>query len=57
MTAEARWTAAPLPVCRDAAIRWLLTEEPFMRFASVAEIKDGLSEYLARARKRTSPSS
>jgi prevent-host-death family protein len=26
-----------------------------MRFASVAEIKDGLSEYLARARKRNEP--
>ena len=26
-----------------------------MRFASVAEIKDGLSEYLARARKRHEP--
>ena len=26
-----------------------------MRFASVAEIKDGLSEYLARARKKNEP--
>ena len=26
-----------------------------MRFASVAEIKDGLSQYLARARKRKEP--
>ena len=26
-----------------------------MRFASVAEIKDGLSEYLARAKKRKEP--
>jgi prevent-host-death family protein len=26
-----------------------------MRFASVAEIKDGLSEYLARARKTNEP--
>ncbi len=26
-----------------------------MRFASIAEIKDGLSEYLARARKENEP--
>ncbi len=26
-----------------------------MRFASVAEVKDGLSEYLARARKKNEP--
>jgi prevent-host-death family protein len=26
-----------------------------MRFASVAEIKDGLSEYLARAKKKNEP--
>ena len=26
-----------------------------MRFASVAEIKDGLSEYLAQARKKNEP--
>lgn len=26
-----------------------------MRFASVAEIKDGLSEYLARAKKKDEP--
>ena len=26
-----------------------------MRFASVAEVRDGLSEYLARARKRKEP--
>lgn len=26
-----------------------------MRFASVAEVKDGLSRYLARARKRNEP--
>jgi prevent-host-death family protein len=26
-----------------------------MRFASVAEVKDGLSEYLARARKNKEP--
>jgi hypothetical protein len=26
-----------------------------MRFASVAEVKDGLSEYLARARKKIQP--
>ena len=26
-----------------------------MRFASVAEIKDGLSEYLARARRKKEP--
>jgi prevent-host-death family protein len=26
-----------------------------MRFASVAEVKDGLSEYLARARKKKEP--
>ncbi len=26
-----------------------------MRFASVAEVKDGLSEYLARARKTNEP--
>lgn len=26
-----------------------------MRFASIAEIKDGLSEYLARARKKDEP--
>ena len=26
-----------------------------MRFASVAEIKDGLSEYLARAKKKKEP--
>lgn len=26
-----------------------------MRFASVAEVRDGLSEYLARARKKNEP--
>jgi prevent-host-death family protein len=26
-----------------------------MRFASVAEVRDGLSEYLARARKKSEP--
>src|ERR1700736_2872055 len=34
---------------------WLLFEERQMRFASVAEIKDGLSEYLARAKKKNEP--
>jgi prevent-host-death family protein len=30
-------------------------QEGIMRFASVAEIKDGLSEYLARAREKNEP--
>jgi prevent-host-death family protein len=34
---------------------WLVIERPLMRFASVAEIKNGLSEYLARARKKNEP--
>ena len=36
---------------------WLLIQERSMRFASIAEIKDGLSQYLARAWKTGSRSS
>ena len=33
----------------------LATEDPRMRFASVAEVKNGLSAYLARARRKNEP--
>jgi prevent-host-death family protein len=40
---------------KSLAILLAITEGYRMRFASVAEIKDGLSKYLARAKKRNEP--
>jgi prevent-host-death family protein len=39
----------------DLAILLAIFPEAIVRFASIAEVKDRLSEYLARARKKNEP--